>query len=153
MAYAVACIAVLTTVGCSAEPRTQTVVAADVVIDIVANGSRLVVRNHRAEKVIVLDTAMQPWSEERAGTLMLTFVRPGTGESGDEPAIFEAVPVEAHGQASIEPPFALTKGDRLRFCLEVVDPTDSIGGDDTRVRDRDPAETAVVACSRPFTVR
>lgn len=153
MAYAVACVAVLATVGCSAEPRTPEVVAADVVIDIVANGSRLVVRNDRAHKILVLDTAMQPRREERSGTLTLTYVRPGTGESGDEPAIFEAAPVEAHGQTSIEPPFSLTKGDRLRFCLEVVDPAEGIGGDDTRVPDRDPAETAVLACSRPFTVR
>lgn len=101
----------------------------------------------------MLDTAMEPHRDERSGTLTLTSVRPGATEGGDEPAIFEAVLVEAHGRSSIDPGFVLAKGDRLRFCLEVVDPAHSIGGEGTRVLDRDPGEPAELACSSPFTAR
>jgi hypothetical protein len=128
-------------------------VAEDVVIDIAANGHRLVVRNQRPTDVFVLDTAFLPRTEERDGTLTLTYVRPGATTTGEEPVLFEAVPVESSGVASIEPGYLLTEGDRLRYCLEVVDPVDRVGGGDTRVHDREQGQPATVACSDSYTVR
>jgi len=134
----------------------ETQVAEGVTVDIAPNGERLVVHNHRAHDVLVLDTAMEPRREdEPPGVLTLTYVRPGGedgGDTGDEPPMFEAVPVPAHGTASIEPPFAVRSGDRLRYCLEVIEPTARIGGDGTRVGDRDLRESARLACSDAVTV-
>lgn len=153
-----ACLAVLTTLGCAGDsqpaPATETKVAADVVIDFAADEHRLVVRNDRAQRILVLDTAMEPQRRREAGTLTFTYVRPGSDEgAADEPAFFEAVPVEPHGKTSIDPRFSLREGDRLKFCLEVVDDAAAVGGGDTRVHDREPGEPAFVACSQAFTVR
>lgn len=133
-----------------------TEVAQDVVVDVAANGRRLVVRNQRSADIMVLDTALEPRREESHGTLTLTYVRPGAvegGEDGDEPALFEAVPVEANGDASIEPPFSLRSGDRFRYCLEVVDPAERVGSADSRVHDREAGQAASVACSESYEVR
>jgi len=88
-----------------------------------------------------------------SGTFVLTYVRPteSAGEA-DEPATFEAVPVVSGGEATLTPPYALTPGDRLRYCLEVVDVEDRTGGEGTLVLDRDPASAPAVACSSPFDV-
>jgi hypothetical protein len=136
----------------------DTQIAEGVAIDIVANGERLVVRNSRAQDVLVLDTTMEPRREnEPAGVLTLTYVRPGAevgrDGSGDEPLIFDAVLVEANGTASIDPPFAVYEGDRMRYCLEVIEAAARMGGGGTRVGDRDPGEPASLACSDAHTVR
>lgn len=156
-------LAALTMFGCTAnsdrdrpaEPGAETKVAADVVVEFAADEGGLVVRNDRAQDILVIDTAMEPKRQQRAGTLTFTYVRPGKNEDGegDEPVLFEAVPVKAHGERSIDPRFILPAGDRLQFCLEVVDPAAAVGGGDTRVHDREPGEPAFVACSRAFTVR
>lgn len=160
------CVAVLAVAACSTTTRSSAPatngtsggeqgleVAEDVLVDLAANGHRLVVRNQRPAEVFVLDTTSPSRTEERDGTLTLTYVRPGAGNSGEEPALFEAVPVEASGVASIEPGYLLTEGDRLRYCLEVVDPADRVGGGDTRVHDREQGQPASVACSDSYTVR
>jgi len=156
-------LAALTMFGCTAnsdrdrpaEPGVETKVAADVVIEFAADERGLVVRNDRAQDILVIDTAMEPKRQQRAGTLTFTYVRPGKDEDGeaDEPAFFEAVPVEPHSKTSIDPRFSLREGDRLQFCLEVVDDAAAVGGGDTRVHDREPGEPAFVACSQAFTVR
>lgn len=155
-------LAALTMFGCtadsdrdrSAEPVAETKVAADVVVEFAADERGLVVRNDRAQRILVLDTAMEPQRHREAGTLTFTYVRPGSDEgAADEPVLFEAVPVKAHGKRSIDPRFILPAGGRLQFCLEVVDPAAAVGGGDTRVHDREPGEPAFVACSQAFTVR
>jgi hypothetical protein len=87
--------------------------------------------------------------------LTLTYVRPGGREGDgaqDEPEFFEAVAVPARGETSIEPPFALRPGRRLRYCLEVMAESAAVGGDATRVGARGMTEPASMACSRAFTV-
>lgn len=169
LTHVAACGAVVV-LGCSAEQRpsppqnpttdeggigVEIEAAQGVVLDVRDNGRRLLVRNESAEEILVLDTAGQPEREERSGVLTLTYVRPGGREGDgaqDAPELFEAVAVPARGETSIEPPFALRPGQRLRYCLEVMAAAAAIGGDMTRVGDRRPTEPASVACSKAFTV-
>ncbi len=148
--------------ACGAEPVPQppaggqsdeSTVAEGVHVDVVANGRRVVVRNQRPEPVLVLDVALEPRREQVSGTFVLTYVRPAeSAAEADEPATFEAVPVESGGKATLTVPFVLAPGERLRYCLEVVDVGDSTGGQGTLVLDRDPATAPAVACSSPFEV-
>ena len=113
-------------------------------------GSRLSAANDGDSKLLVLLPVGEPEQGKSDGATSLTYVRSSSGDSGEEPELFEAAAVESGATEQLDLSTVGTWTKKVRICLEVVSP-DEVAADDgggaIRVSAREKDVEPVIACS------